>query len=104
MALALRQRALAQDVLAVPAKADEYPFTVALSAELESAVAGATAAHRVKPGSLEPAETALIEGISQREVAGAECFWSLTRKKRFANTIHEHRNFYAEAVAVLAGS
>ena len=103
-ALALRELALAQDVLAVPAKADDYPFAMALSAELKSAMAGTTESHGAPSASLEPAETALIEGISRRDVAGAERFWSLTRKKRFASTIHEHRNFYAEAVAVLAGS
>ena len=104
LALALRESALAQDALAVPAKADDYPFTVALSAQLESAIGGATVPKAALSSSLEPAESALIESISQREVAAAERFWSLTRKKRFANTIHEYRNFYADAVAVLAGS
>lgn len=104
LALALRETALAQDALAIPAKADGYPFTVALSDELESALAPATPPQATTSASLEVAERALIEGFSRREVVGAERFWSLTRRKRFANTIHEHRNFYAEAVAALAGS
>ena len=104
LALALRETALAQDALAISAKADGYPFTVALSDQLESALTPATPPQATVPASLEAAERALIESVSRREVAGAERFWSLTRKKRFANTIHEHRNFYAEAVATLAGS
>lgn len=102
LALALRERVLARDALAVPAKADAYPFTIALDAQLQSALATAAEPHAAECGALEPAELAFIESIARREVEGAERFWSLTRRKRFANTIHEHRNFYAEAVAAIA--
>jgi len=85
---------------------DEYPFTQILEAMFAQLLGLPTQVPTV-PRKLAAAEQYLIddlENIIEGKLAafgGADKFWSATRKKRYANTIHEHRNFFKPALAVL---
>jgi hypothetical protein len=106
LALSLGDIDLAKKIVRLRSTSDEYPFTGALLSLLSKAL-GATPSIQIGQGRLTVAEELLIDDLTSivegrpTNLAGAEKFWSLTRKRRFSNTIHEYRNFFKPALASL---
>jgi len=108
LALSLGHVELAKQIVRIEGTPDEYPFTQVLDA-LFAQLLGLPAQVPTVLRKITAAEQYLIDdleniiGGKQITLGGADKFWSATRKKRYANTIHEHRNFFKPALAVLQG-
>ncbi len=108
LALSLGHVELAKQIVRIQSTLDEYPFTQVLEAMFAQLLGLPTQVPMV-PRKLTAAEQYLIDDLEniiegkQATLGGADKFWSATRKKSYANTIHEHRNFFKPALAVLQG-
>lgn len=110
LSLSLRNVALARQIAGLPDTGDEYPFNQVMKGLLAQALGLAAEHPKVRPADLSAAEqslaadiAAIIEG-KQGSLEGVDDFWSSTRKKRYANTIHEYRNFFKAALQALQSS
>lgn len=106
LALAVGDLALAQRIACLPASMDEYFFTNELTALLLKAMGMASS---VEVGKTAKAEELLLSDLrlvasgQPTDLSATDKFWSATRRRRYANTIHEHRNFFRAALATLQG-
>jgi hypothetical protein len=109
LSLSLRNFDLARQLARIPSTVDEYPFTQLLEHLLAKSLGVIDGYHKVQ-GKVTSAEQYLIDDLTAiaegkcTNLVSTEKFWSLTKKKRYANTIHEHRNFFKPALASLQGS
>ena len=108
LALSLGHVDLAKQIVKIPSSSDEYPFTQVLEAMFAQVLGFPTQVPELLQ-KLTAAEQCLIDDLENiiegkpTSLRGPDRFWTSTRKKRYANTIHEHRNFFKPALAVLQG-
>ena len=86
-------------------RSDTYPFTLAVRGYLAAALSvpsepqeqlGMTSAEAKLLNDLR----SIVDGHAT-DFSGADAFWSSLRKKRFANTIFEHKNIFKSALTFL---
>ena len=89
-------------------QSDAYPFTLAVRSYLAAALSlPSQAPQQLKVTSAESSllkDLKSIVGGHPSDLSGADAFWSNLRRKRFANTIFEHKNIFRAALAFLQGS
>jgi hypothetical protein len=87
---------------------DKYPFTLAVRSYLASALSLANDNSAIPK--VTRTESKFLEDLisvadrTPTDLSGADEFWSSLRKKRFANTIFEHKNIFKAALKFLQGS